>query len=121
MELQGITQPSFGAFATPGVRSSSRGWPTTSIAAAARWLRAEGDAARESSHHVLLGNVALYGATAGRLLAAGSAPASLSFRRAQLQHVAVVEGVGDRLRLHDPWRCAQGVAAPGRLGAVTGG
>src|SRR6202000_2996318 len=56
-------------------------------------LRAEGDAARESSHHVLLGNVALYGATAGRLLAAGQVGERFCVRNSGA--VAVVEGVGD--------------------------
>jgi glutamate synthase (NADPH/NADH) large chain len=77
IELQGVAGQSFGAFAVPGMRLVFEGLANDfvgkSLSGGEIVLRAEGDAARESSHHVLLGNVALYGATAGRLLAAGRA------------------------------------------------
>ncbi len=56
-------------------------------------IRACGLAARDSGHHVILGNVALYGATAGTLFAAGKAGERFAVRNSGA--VAVVEGVGD--------------------------
>jgi glutamate synthase (ferredoxin) len=56
-------------------------------------MRGEGIAASDSAHHVLLGNVALYGATGGRLLAAGRAGERFAVRNSGA--TAVVEGVGD--------------------------
>src|ERR1700743_1069938 len=56
-------------------------------------LRGQGRAARESERHVILGNVALYGATAGSLYAAGRAGERFGVRNSGA--VAVVEGVGD--------------------------
>jgi glutamate synthase (NADPH/NADH) large chain len=97
MELQGVAGQSFGAFAIPGMRIVFEGLANDFVGKGLSGgeivLRAEGDAARESSHHVLLGNVALYGATAGRLLAAGRAGERFAVRNSGA--VAVVEGVGD--------------------------
>lgn len=56
-------------------------------------LRAVGRAAERSDEHVLLGNVALYGATSGRLFAAGRAGERFAVRNSGV--TAVVEGVGD--------------------------
>ena len=56
-------------------------------------LRAVGKAAERSDEHVLLGNVALYGATSGRLFAAGRAGERFAVRNSGV--TAVVEGVGD--------------------------
>jgi glutamate synthase (ferredoxin) len=56
-------------------------------------IRPVGSAARESSKHVILGNVALYGATSGSLLAAGRAGERFAVRNSGAH--AVVEGVGD--------------------------
>jgi glutamate synthase (NADPH/NADH) large chain len=97
IELQGVAGQSFGAFAIPGMRIVFEGLANDFVGKGLSGgeivLRAEGDAARESSHHVLLGNVALYGATAGRLLAAGRAGERFAVRNSGA--VAVVEGVGD--------------------------
>ena len=97
IELQGVAGQSFGAFAVPGMRLVFEGLANDfvgkSLSGGEIVLRAEGDAARESSHHVLLGNVALYGATAGRLLAAGRAGERFAVRNSGA--TAVVEGVGD--------------------------
>ena len=97
IELQGVAGQSFGAFAVPGMRLVFEGLANDfvgkSLCGGEIVLRAEGDAARESSHHVLLGNVALYGATSGRLLAAGRAGERFAVRNSGA--VAVVEGVGD--------------------------
>ena len=56
-------------------------------------IRAVGRAARESGRHVILGNVALYGATGGSLFAAGRAGERFAVRNSGV--TAVVEGVGD--------------------------
>jgi glutamate synthase (ferredoxin) len=56
-------------------------------------IRARGLAAKDSGNHVILGNVALYGATAGRLFAAGRAGERFAVRNSGA--TAVVEGVGD--------------------------
>ena len=56
-------------------------------------LRACGLAAQNSSKHVILGNVALYGATGGALYAAGRAGERFAVRNSGAN--AVVEGVGD--------------------------
>ena len=56
-------------------------------------IRACGQAAKDSGQHVILGNVALYGATAGKLFAAGRAGERFAVRNSGA--TAVVEGVGD--------------------------
>ena len=56
-------------------------------------IRARGLAAKDSGQHVILGNVALYGATAGTLFAAGRAGERFAVRNSGA--TAVVEGVGD--------------------------
>jgi glutamate synthase domain-containing protein 3 len=56
-------------------------------------LRGQGRAARESTKHVILGNVALYGATSGSLYAAGRAGERFAVRNSGA--LAIVEGVGD--------------------------
>jgi glutamate synthase domain-containing protein 3 len=97
IDLEGVAGQSFGAFAVNGMRLVFEGLANDFVGKGLSGgeivLRAEGDAARESSHHVLLGNVALYGATAGRLLAAGRAGERFAVRNSGA--TAVVEGVGD--------------------------
>ncbi len=56
-------------------------------------MRGQGRAARESELHVILGNVALYGATSGSLFAAGRAGERFAVRNSGA--LAVVEGIGD--------------------------
>jgi glutamate synthase (NADPH/NADH) large chain len=56
-------------------------------------IRACGLAAKDSGQHVILGNVALYGATAGKLFASGRAGERFAVRNSGA--TAVVEGVGD--------------------------
>ena len=56
-------------------------------------IRACGLAAKDSGQHVILGNVALYGATSGKLFAAGRAGERFAVRNSGA--TAVVEGVGD--------------------------
>ena len=97
IELEGVAGQSFGAFAVNGMRLVLEGMANDfvgkSMGGGEIILRAEGDAARDSAHHVLLGNVALYGATGGRLFAAGRAGERFAVRNSGA--VAVVEGVGD--------------------------
>jgi glutamate synthase domain-containing protein 3 len=65
-------------------------------------LRGQGRAARESELHVILGNVALYGATSGSLFAAGRAGERFAVRNSGA--LAVVEGHRRPwLRIHDRW------------------
>ncbi len=56
-------------------------------------LRADGAAAHATHRHVIMGNVVLYGATAGRLFAAGRAGERFAIRNSGA--IAVVEGTGD--------------------------
>ena len=58
-----------------------------------RSLRGQGRAALQPELHVILGNVALYGATSGALFAAGCAGERFAVRNSGA--LAVVEGVGD--------------------------
>ncbi len=95
--LQGVAGQSFGAFANAGMRLVLRGLANDfvgkGLCGADLVLRAVGRAARNSQEHALLGNVALYGATAGRLFAAGRAGERFAVRNSGA--VAVVEGIGD--------------------------
>ena len=56
-------------------------------------IRTRGKLARAEAAQVILGNVALYGATGGSLFAAGSAGERFAIRNSGA--TAVVEGVGD--------------------------
>jgi glutamate synthase (ferredoxin) len=97
LNLEGVAGQSFGAFAVDGMRIIFEGLANDFVGKGLSGgeivLRAEGDAARESSHHVLLGNVALYGATSGRLFAAGRAGERFAVRNSGA--ISVVEGIGD--------------------------
>ncbi len=97
IQLQGVAGQSFGAFAVRGMRLVLEGMANDfvgkGLSGGELVLRAEGEAARDSARHVLLGNVALYGATAGRLLAAGRAGERFAVRNSGA--TAVIEGVGD--------------------------
>lgn len=96
-ELEGIAGQSFGAFAHAGMclvlSGQANDFVGKGLSGADLILRAVGRAAENSGEHVLLGNVALYGATAGRLFAAGRAGERFAVRNSGA--VAVVEGVGD--------------------------
>ena len=96
-ELQGVAGQSFGAFANAGMTLQLSGLANDfvgkGLCGADLVLRAVGRAAVNSQEHVLLGNVALYGATAGRLFAAGRAGERFAVRNSGA--VAVVEGIGD--------------------------
>jgi glutamate synthase (ferredoxin) len=96
-EMEGTAGQSFGAFAGTGMKlvltGQANDFVGKGLSGADLVLRAVGRAAECSAEHVLLGNVALYGATAGRLFAAGRAGERFAVRNSGV--TAVVEGVGD--------------------------
>ncbi|MBX6361053.1 MAG: glutamate synthase large subunit [Acidobacterium ailaaui] len=95
--LKGVAGQSFGAFAVPGMTLTLDGvandFVGKGLCGGEIILRGQGRAAVESERHVILGNVALYGATSGRLFAAGRAGERFAVRNSGA--LAVVEGVGD--------------------------
>ncbi len=95
--LTGTAGQSFGAFAVEGMHLELTGQANDfvgkGLSGGELVLRARGLAAQNSGEHVILGNVALYGATAGRLFAAGRAGERFAVRNSGA--TAVVEGVGD--------------------------
>jgi glutamate synthase (NADPH/NADH) large chain len=97
INLVGTAGQSFGAFAVEGMRLTLDGWANDfvgkGLSGGELVIRARGRAARDSGEHVILGNVALYGATAGRLFAAGRAGERFAVRNSGAQ--TVIEGVGD--------------------------
>ena len=95
--LKGVAGQSFGAFAIRGMRLDLEGMANDfvgkGLCGGELILRGQGRAARESELHVILGNVALYGATSGSLFAAGRAGERFAVRNSGA--LAVVEGIGD--------------------------
>ena len=95
--LNGTAGQSFGAFLTPGMKlvltGQANDFVGKGLSGGEIVIRARGLAAKESGHHVILGNVALYGATAGTLFAVGRAGERFAVRNSGA--TAVVEGVGD--------------------------
>jgi glutamate synthase domain-containing protein 2/glutamate synthase domain-containing protein 1/glutamate synthase domain-containing protein 3 len=96
-DLTGVAGQSFGAFATTGLALVLEGLANDfvgkGLCGGELVLRGQGRAARESDLHVILGNVALYGATSGALYAAGRAGERFAVRNSGA--LAIVEGVGD--------------------------
>lgn len=97
LRLAGTAGQSFGAFAVEGMHLELTGQANDfvgkGLSGGELVLRARGLAARDSGEHVILGNVALYGATGGSLFAAGRAGERFAVRNSGA--TAVVEGVGD--------------------------
>ena len=97
IRLTGTAGQSFGAFASDGMKliliGQANDFVGKGLCGGTLILKALGRAARDSGHHVILGNVALYGATAGTLLAAGRAGERFAVRNSGV--TAVVEGLGD--------------------------
>ncbi|MDQ2833866.1 MAG: glutamate synthase-related protein [Acidobacteriota bacterium] len=95
--LSGTAGQSFGAFTVEGMKLVLNGQANDfvgkGLSGGQLVIRARGLAAKESGQHVILGNVALYGATAGQLFAAGRAGERFAVRNSGA--TAVVEGVGD--------------------------
>ena len=96
-KLDGTAGQSFGAFAVEGMKLVLKGQANDfvgkGLSGGEMVIRARGLAAKDSGQHVILGNVALYGATAGKLFAAGRAGERFAVRNSGA--TAVVEGVGD--------------------------
>jgi glutamate synthase (ferredoxin) len=96
-DLEGVAGQSFGAFAGKGMKliltGQANDFVGKGLSGADLILRAVGSAAEHSDEHVLLGNVALYGAISGRLFAAGRAGERFAVRNSGV--TAVIEGVGD--------------------------
>ncbi len=96
-KLDGVAGQSFGAFAGEGVKLELNGQANDfvgkGLCGGEILLRACGLAAQDSGKHVILGNVALYGATSGKLFAAGRAGERFGVRNSGA--VAVIEGIGD--------------------------
>ena len=97
LRLTGTGGQSFGAFAVEGMtlilEGQANDFVGKGLSGGTLVMRARGLAARNSGDHVILGNVALYGATAGTLFAAGRAGERFAVRNSGV--TAVVEGVGD--------------------------
>jgi glutamate synthase domain-containing protein 2/glutamate synthase domain-containing protein 1/glutamate synthase domain-containing protein 3 len=97
MNLRGVAGQSFGAFAVPGMHLVLEGLANDfvgkGLCGGELILRGQGRAARDSEQHVILGNVALYGATSGSLFAAGRAGERFAVRNSGA--LAIVEGIGD--------------------------
>ncbi len=96
-DLTGTAGQSFGAFAAEGMTliltGQANDFVGKGLSGADLIIRPVGRAAERSDEHVLLGNVALYGATSGRMFAAGRAGERFAVRNSGV--VTVVEGVGD--------------------------
>jgi glutamate synthase domain-containing protein 3 len=97
LHFTGSAGQSFGAFATPGMRVTLEGeandYVGKGLSGGVLVLRPLGLARNASHHNVIMGNVALYGATGGQLFAAGRAGERLAVRNSGAD--AVVEGAGD--------------------------
>jgi len=95
-ELHGTAGQSFGAFATEGMTleldGSANDYVGKGLCGGALVLRASGAIGRAAQPQVIMGNVALYGATGGSLFAAGTAGERFAVRNSGA--VAAVEGVG---------------------------
>ncbi len=95
--LKGTAGQSFGAFTVEGMKLVLEGQANDFVGKGLSGgeivIKACGLAAKDSGQHVILGNVALYGATAGKLFAAGRAGERFAVRNSGA--TAVVEGVGD--------------------------
>jgi glutamate synthase (ferredoxin) len=94
--LRGTAGQSFGAWSVEGMRLELDGqandYVGKGLCGGVIVLRPTGSLARLETPHVILGNVALYGATGGAVYAAGSAGERFAVRNSGA--VAVVEGVG---------------------------
>ncbi len=97
LQLHGTAGQSFGAFIVEGMTLALDGWANDfvgkGLSGGKLVIRPRGLAAKNSGQHVILGNVALYGATAGSLFAAGRAGERFAVRNSGAR--AVIEGVGD--------------------------
>ena len=97
LRFRGSAGQSFGAFTLPRMHLQLEGEANDHVGKGLCGgeivIRPFRDAAYTGGSHVLLGNTALYGATSGRLFAAGSAGDRFAVRNSGA--VAVIEGAGD--------------------------
>jgi glutamate synthase domain-containing protein 2/glutamate synthase domain-containing protein 1/glutamate synthase domain-containing protein 3 len=97
VQFTGTAGQSFGAFCLPGVTLQLEGeandYVGKGMAGGEIVIRPPKPLANATSHNVILGNTALYGATGGRLYAAGRVGERFGVRNSGA--LAVVEGVGD--------------------------
>ena len=95
--IRGTAGQSFGAFASRGMKLVLEGQANDfvgkGLSGGELVIRTRGKLARAESAQVIVGNVALYGATGGSLFAVGSAGERFAIRNSGA--TAVVEGVGD--------------------------
>jgi glutamate synthase (NADPH/NADH) large chain len=95
--LRGTAGQSFGSFAGEGMKLVLEGQANDFVGKGLSGgeivIRTRGKLARAESAQVIVGNVALYGATGGTLFAVGSAGERFAIRNSGA--TAVVEGVGD--------------------------
>ena len=97
LHCTGTAGQSFGAFATTSMQllldGQANDFVGKGLSGGEIILRSTGQAAKDSSRHIVLGNVALYGATSGTLFASGGAGERFAVRNSGA--TAVVEGIGD--------------------------
>jgi glutamate synthase (ferredoxin) len=97
LRFRGSAGQSFGAFALPGMRLELEGeandYVGKGLCGGDIVVRPFREAVGATERHVLVGNTALYGATAGTLFAAGRAGDRFAVRNSGA--VAVIEGAGD--------------------------
>ncbi len=95
--MRGTAGQSFGAFATEGMtlvlEGQANDYVGKGLSGGELIIRPTGKLASAHEAQVIMGNVALYGATAGSLFAAGSAGERFAIRNSGA--TAVVEGVGE--------------------------
>jgi glutamate synthase domain-containing protein 2/glutamate synthase domain-containing protein 1/glutamate synthase domain-containing protein 3 len=97
LEFSGAAGQSFGAFCIPGLTlvldGEANDYVGKAMAGGAIVIRPPGALAAEAHRHVIIGNTVLYGATGGRMFAAGRAGERFAVRNSGA--VGVIEGVGD--------------------------
>jgi glutamate synthase domain-containing protein 3 len=97
VQFSGSAGQSFAAFGAPGLRFSVHGdgndYFGKGLSGAVLSLRPDPRARFEAEHNIILGNVALYGATSGAAFIRGIAGERFAVRNSGAE--AVVEGVGD--------------------------
>ncbi len=97
LEFSGAAGQSFGAFCISGLTlvldGEANDYVGKAMAGGAIVIRPPRALAAESHRHVIMGNTVLYGATGGKLFAAGRAGERFAVRNSGA--VGVIEGVGD--------------------------
>jgi glutamate synthase (NADPH/NADH) large chain len=95
--MRGTAGQSFGAFATKGMRlelvGQANDFVGKGLSGGEIVIRSQGKLINSESPEVIIGNVALYGATGGALFAMGKAGERFAIRNSGA--TAVIEGIGD--------------------------